>query len=44
MPNESRVGASFYGLFAVIAVATYLIHEAAHWLVGRRSATRCLTE
>ena len=34
MPNDSRVGASFYGLFAVIAVATYLIHEAAHWLVG----------
>ena len=34
MPNDSRVGPSFYGLFAIIAVATYLIHEAAHWLVG----------
>lgn len=34
MSDNRRVGASFYGVFAVIAVATYLIHEAAHWLVG----------
>jgi len=35
MSYSRRVGASFYGVFAVIAMATYLIHEAAHWLVGR---------
>lgn len=34
MRNIRRVDASFYGWFALIAVATYLIHEAAHWLVG----------
>lgn len=34
MRDDSRVSGSFYGLFAVIGVATYLIHEAAHWLVG----------
>ncbi|WP_419255413.1 hypothetical protein ACN2C6_08080 [Caulobacter sp. ErkDOM-YI] len=34
MRDRKRVGATFYGAFAVIAVATYLIHEAAHWLVG----------
>jgi hypothetical protein len=32
--NKGRVGATFYGMFAVIAVATFLIHEAAHWLMG----------
>ena len=25
---------SFYGLFALLAVAAYLVHEAGHWLVG----------
>lgn len=34
MHDNRRVGATFYGWFAVVAVATYLIHEAAHWLVG----------
>ncbi|GGD62648.1 hypothetical protein GRI62_13145 [Erythrobacter arachoides] len=34
MPGNSRVGAGFYFWFALIAVATYLIHEAAHWVVG----------
>lgn len=34
MRNNRHVGAAFYGWFALIAVATYLIHEAAHWLVG----------
>lgn len=34
MRDIRRVGASFYGGFALIAVATYLVHEAAHWLVG----------
>ena len=34
MRNYRRVGATFYGVFALVAVATYLIHEAAHWLVG----------
>ncbi len=32
--NHRRVQASFYGVFALVAVATYLVHEAAHWLVG----------
>lgn len=32
--NTQRVRPSFYGVFALIAVATYLIHEAAHWLTG----------
>lgn len=35
MQNRRRVGAGFYGWFALVAVATYLVHEAAHWLVGR---------
>jgi hypothetical protein len=34
MRDRKRAGATFYGAFAVIAVATYLIHEAAHWLAG----------
>ena len=34
MSRNSRVGARFYCLFAAIAVATYLIHEAAHWVMG----------
>jgi len=34
MRNDRRVGASFYAWFALVAVATYLIHEAAHWVVG----------
>lgn len=34
MRNTRRVGAGFYGWFALIAVATYLVHEAAHWLTG----------
>ena len=32
--NHRRVQSSFYGVFALVAVATYLVHEAAHWLVG----------
>ena len=32
--NNRRVQPSFYGVFALVAVATYLVHEAAHWLVG----------
>lgn len=28
------VRATFYAWFALVAVATYLIHEAAHWVVG----------
>lgn len=34
MRNTRHVGASFYGWFALIAVATYLVHEAAHWVSG----------
>jgi len=34
MRDNKRVGPSFYGVFAVAAVAAYLVHEAAHWLVG----------
>lgn len=29
-----RVGRAFYGILALVAVATYLVHEAAHWIVG----------
>ncbi len=32
--NHRRVQPSFYGVLALVAVATYLVHEAAHWLVG----------
>ncbi|AQR62802.1 hypothetical protein BZG35_14935 [Brevundimonas sp. LM2] len=32
--TTTRVGIGFYGRFALIAVATYLVHEAAHWAVG----------
>ena len=34
MRNFRRVDASFYLWFALVAIATYLVHEAAHWLVG----------
>lgn len=34
MQNIRRVDASFYAWFALVAVATYLVHEAAHWLAG----------
>lgn len=34
MRNIEPVWAGFYARFAVIAVATYVVHEAAHWLVG----------
>lgn len=34
MQNHRSVRASFYAWFALIAVATYLIHEGAHWVVG----------
>ena len=34
LSDDRRVSATYYGLFALIGVATYLIHEAAHWLVG----------
>ena len=34
MLNNRRVQPSFYGVFALVAVATYLVHEAAHWLAG----------
>lgn len=34
MRNNRPVRATFYAWFAVVAVATYLIHEAAHWIVG----------
>lgn len=32
--NNRQVRPSFYGVFALVAVATYLVHEAAHWLAG----------
>lgn len=34
MVNNRRVPASFYAWFTLVAVATYLLHEAAHWVVG----------
>lgn len=34
MSKDGRAGARFYCLFAAIALATYVIHEAAHWVVG----------
>lgn len=34
MQNNRPVRATFYAWFALVAVATYLIHEAAHWMVG----------
>lgn len=34
MRNIRHVGPVFYAWFALLAVAGYLIHEAAHWLVG----------
>lgn len=34
MRNTRTVSASFYGWLALVAVASYLVHEAAHWLVG----------
>lgn len=34
MRNIRPVGASFYAWFALVAVATYVVHEAAHWIVG----------
>lgn len=34
MRNTRTVSASFYGWLALIALASYLVHEAAHWLVG----------
>ena len=34
MRKYRRVDAGFYGVFALVAVASYLVHEAAHWLVG----------
>lgn len=34
MRNIRPVGPSFYAWFALVAVATYLVHEAAHWIVG----------
>lgn len=34
MRNTRTASAGFYGWFALVAVASYLVHEAAHWLVG----------
>ena len=34
MQNNRPVRAIFYAWFALIALGTYLIHEAAHWIVG----------
>ena len=34
MRNIRPVGTGFYARFALLAVAAYLIHEAAHWIVG----------
>ncbi len=34
MQNNRPVRATFYAWFAFVAVATYLVHEAAHWIVG----------
>lgn len=34
MRNIRPVGGSFYAWFALVAVATYVVHEAAHWIVG----------
>ena len=34
MRNIRLVGTGFYAGFALLAVAAYLIHEAAHWIVG----------
>lgn len=34
MRNTRSIGGSFYVWFAFLAVTAYLIHEAAHWLVG----------
>ena len=32
--NRRRIGLAFYAVLALVAVATYLVHEAAHWIVG----------
>ena len=34
MSNTRRVGASFYILLVGAVLATYLLHEGAHWLAG----------
>lgn len=34
MSTHRRIGVRFYGFFAVVAVLSYLIHEAAHWVAG----------
>jgi hypothetical protein len=34
MRNIRPVRGSFYAWFALIAIATYVVHEAAHWIVG----------
>jgi hypothetical protein len=34
MRNTRPVGTGFFAWFALLAVAAYLIHEAAHWIVG----------
>lgn len=31
---RKRVGASFYGQLLAIGLLTYVLHEAAHWIVG----------
>lgn len=33
--HRRRVGARFYASLLVIAVATFLVHEGAHWAMGR---------
>ncbi len=34
MRNNRPVRANFFAWFALVAVATYIIHEGAHWMVG----------
>ncbi len=34
MQTNRPIGVRFYGLFAVAAVLSYLVHEAAHWVAG----------
>ncbi len=34
MRNIRPVAAGFYGWFALVGVATYVVHEAAHWIAG----------
>lgn len=34
MQINRRIGVRFYILFAIAAVLSYLLHEAAHWVVG----------